>query len=100
MARRFGDKDVWIELPDEWVGDHARRRDKAYTEIPDGTGVTESNFMLALALLDNWQLPGLTGRIESWDFAQIPLPLIAWVSQVTLTDYNRCFQVKKNYSRQ
>jgi hypothetical protein len=86
----------WIELPDEWLGRHANRRDEVLSKLPAETGQTESNFAVAMALLDDWVLPGLNGNPEKWDFSQLSLNMIAWVSQATIGDFNQCWVVKKN----
>jgi hypothetical protein len=87
--------DAWIELPDVWLGLHAQRHDEALAKSKD-LPATWREFVIAIALLDNWQLPGLTGRPETWDLGKMDLHVMAWVKSATLTSYYECFQVPKN----
>ena len=87
--------DAWIDLPDQWLGEHAQRRDEAMSNSPEGTGITLMSFAVALALLENWNLPGLSGNPEKWDVSQLRLPLIGWVNQIVLGEFNACFEIPK-----
>ena len=89
-------KEVWIELPDGWKGDHADRRDRTLEKLENRYGQTLSSFAVSLALLDNWNIPSLAGKPEKWDFLALDLTLIAWVNEVTLTPFLDCFRVSKN----
>lgn len=87
----------YITLPDEWLGVHANRRDKALEQsIEKGNGGTVTNFAIAMSLLDDWNLPGLQGNPENWDFGKVKLSLIGWVNTAVLPDYTKCFVVPKN----
>ena len=88
-------KDAWIALPDVWLGIHAQRRDEAIQALPDNTGRTLTEFAVALALLDDWNIPGLAGNPENWDFKSIDLQIIAWVNAVVPPDFLKCFIVPK-----
>lgn len=91
--------DAFIELPDRWLGRHATR----YAEAIEA-GKREKligrvlDFSVSLALLDDWSLPGLTGPPEKWDFQQLPLEIIEWVSQTALVAFNAVRIVPKNSS--
>lgn len=106
MPRRFGCPlprfpDAWIDLPDLWLGQHAQRRDDAVEQAQEkGFGTTLLNFAVAIALLDDWNLPGLGGNPEKWDFTQLDLGLINWVINTTIGDFNKCFEVPKVSSGQ
>lgn len=92
-----GEPQYWIELPGAWLGVHAERRDEVLADT-SGMGQTLRSFAVALALLDNWSLPGLTGPPEKWDFTQLDLRVIAWVSQTVLEPFNDCFRIPKKNS--
>ncbi len=80
--------DAWIELPDEWLGKHATRRDEAVESANEqGLSGTLGNFAVSLALLDNWSLPGLNGPADKWDFEKLPLSIITWVNGATITPF-------------
>jgi len=51
--------DAWIDLPDTWLGRHAQRRDEVIEKSPKDMGITLMSFAVSLALLENWNLPGL-----------------------------------------
>ena len=99
MARRidcpYPDIEAHIELPDVWLGSHAERRDETLAKLRVDYGQTLQNFGVSLALLDNWQLPGLNGNPDKWDFNKLDLRLIAWVSGQVLGDFSRCWIVPK-----
>jgi len=90
-------REAWVELPPEWLGLHAKQRDEV-AENKGELSSTELNFAIAIALLDNWDLPGLGGNPENWDFSQLSLPLIAWINQEVLTSFTACFLVPKGLS--
>ena len=61
------------------------------------TGVVEpSASNIALALLDDWSLPGLNGNPEKWDFNKLDLQLIVWINNTTLLDFMKCWAIPKN----
>lgn len=87
----------WIELPDEWLGEHLLRRDQVLAKTST-TGIVK-NFTLAIALLENWDLPGLTGKPDKWDVAKLPAAIIVWVASVVTADFAQVFEVPKNFLR-
>lgn len=90
----------WVALPDKWLGLHSVKRQAAYDALQK-RGVTDQtivNFAIAIALLDDWALPGVSGNRDAWDLEQIGLPVMGWVSDTVLTEFLACFDVKKNYS--
>ena len=89
--------EAWIDLPDKWLGDHANRRDEA----ADKAGEIElrgtlQDFAVSMALLDDWNLPGLTGNPDNWDFEQVDLQIITWVVTATIFDFMKCWAIPKN----
>ena len=85
----------YIDLPDKWIGIHAKRHDDALaagSELP----ATWRNFATAMALLDDWNLPGVAKNADLWDFAELGLPLMVWVSTAVFQSYNRCYEIPKN----
>jgi hypothetical protein len=90
---------AWLGLPDEWLGLHASRRDRAAKAAEEkGLPGTLASFAIALALLEDWSLPHLTGNPDRWELEQVPLALIAWVNQAVLADFSACFIVPKKRS--
>ena len=88
-------KEAWIELPEVWLGKHAQRRDQAIEAAEKYKSNTLTEFAVAMALLDNWNLPGLAGNPDAWDFTLLDLRLMAWVRNETLQSFGRCFIVPK-----
>ena len=81
-------EDVWVKLPDVWLGEHAEARDVAVAACQEtGTGETMTNFAVALAIVDDHRLPGLNGKPDQWDFGQMELSLITWVNGVVLPPF-------------
>jgi hypothetical protein len=101
MSRRFqcpfpGLENHWIDLPDlPWLGKHAQRRDEA-AEKSKELGQTLQSFAVSLALLDDWDLPGMSGNPEKWDYTGIDLRVINWVSSIVISDFALCFEIPKN----
>ena len=99
MPRRidcpYPDIEAFIELPDIWLGIHADRRDETIDKIGDQYGRTLQTFGISLALLDDWLLPGLNGNPEKWDFKELDLKMIAWVSSYVMGDFLKCWAVPK-----
>ena len=87
--------DGWIELPDEWLGAHARRRDEAI-EKSKALPATWLEFAVAMSLLDDWQLPGLPKNTDLWDFNVMSLRMMAWVKITVLESFAACFKIPKN----
>jgi hypothetical protein len=100
MARRYdcpreGYEEFYIELPDEWRGEHSYRYDEAQAKANDEWSDTIRTFSIAIALLDDWRLPGLEGNPEAWDLAKMSLSIMGWVNGVTIRSYMECFVVPK-----
>lgn len=91
--------EYWIALPDEWIGLHSVKR-AAASEALIKRGVTDGviqEFAIAIALLDDWQLPGVSGNRDAWNLEAIGLSVIGWVKDTVLTEFLACFDVKKKY---
>lgn len=88
-------EEIWVELPDEWLGKHADIRDdivQKNRELADkALGDTLLKFSICMGILDDWSLPGLSGNKAKWDFSQIDLRTIAWVNMVVFNDFLQCF---------
>lgn len=85
----------YIELPGEWLGIHAQRHDEAWeasSEMPS----TWRNFATAMSLLDDWSLPGVPKNSSLWNFAELGLPLMVWVTTAVFKSYNECYEIPKN----
>ena len=93
---------AFIGLPDKWLGSHAARRDATLELLRTREkkyGDTFTRFSIAMALLEEWSLPGLMGNPEQWDLERIDLTVIAWVSIETLSDFLACLASPAAYSR-
>jgi hypothetical protein len=90
--------DAWIDLPDAWLGEHVQRRDQALEAAQKYGSDYITRFSIAIALLDDWKLPGLEGNPEKWDFLKVELQIIAWVVLEVLNDFGKCFIVPKALS--
>jgi len=92
----------FLDVPDEWLGKHLSVRDTAVTGLANGEAagmpIEFKTFAISLALADNWNLPGVTGKMESVDFNMLNLSIMAWVNYTVWGSFNRCFNVPKNSS--
>lgn len=95
----------WIGLPDEWLGEHARRRDEARERLNEQAELTKKklpatwqNFIVAMAVLEDWDIPGLTGNPEKWDLAAMPWAVLDWLPMVVFASIASAQQVPKNSS--
>lgn len=86
-----------VVVPDEFLGIHAQRRDKAVDEAEKNElNSTLTQFAVSLALLDDWShIPGIDGPPEQWDFTEIPLEMIAWIIEAVLVPFLACFEIPK-----
>ena len=85
----------FIELPDEWLGKHAERRDLA-VEAAENLPKTFSDFAVAMALVEDWgEIPQLDGNPENWDFGKIDWRLMNWVINTVFNDLNASMIVSK-----
>ena len=88
---RPGYEEFYIELPDEWLGEHSYKHDRARDRTKGEESETLKTFALAMSLLDDWRLPGLEGNPDTWDFSKLPLSVIGWVNGVVMPSYYSCF---------
>ena len=86
----------FIELPDKWLTSHATRHFQATEKsIEAGLVGVAHNFAVSIALLEDWNLPGLNGNPDKWDFQAIDLVIAGWVNGLVLPAYYDNFQIKK-----
>jgi len=79
---------------------HATRRDRALEQAREKKlGDTLSGFAVAMALLEEWSLPGMMGNPEQWDYEQLDLSLIAWIRTEVLSDFLACLLAPATYSK-
>jgi len=87
----------FITMPDEWKGEHAQRHDDAAEKATAAKlPRTWREFAVAMALLDDWNLPGVNGNPDRWDFAAISLPIMAWGKLPTLDADNANLIIPNN----
>jgi len=95
-------KKAYIVLPKEWTGDHIIRRNAILVQIVDQE-VRQSeaiNAAIAIVLVDDWGgIQGMESKDPGeWDLRKVPLPVLAWLSDVVLNDFLSSFSVPKNLS--
>lgn len=90
------DQQYWIDIPDVWLGRHAQARDVAREKTGTRYGETLTNFVISMALLDDWNLPGLSGNPDKWNVEELPLQLIVWVSVTVTSAFVEAFIIPKN----
>lgn len=105
MARRFDcpyAENCWIELPDEWLGKHAVARENALQSMREqkisDTGII-ADLTVSLTLAVDFRLPGLEGKPELWNLAELPLDIIAWVTEIVGIDFNKSYAIPKAHAR-
>ena len=102
MSRKFEHpavKGVFVELPDEWLGKHISIREEAADSARNaGLKGEIAEFAVSLALAENFDLPGLSGKPEKWDFSELPLNVIAWVVTLVTADFNNCYSIPKAWA--
>jgi len=91
---------MWILLPESWTGKDAVRYAEATSGMADLGSAVLSTFAAAMALMEDWSVPGLMGNPEKWDFEKVDLPIIAWVNFHVVTNlaygFMGCFEVPLN----
>ncbi len=93
-------ENAWVGFPDRWLGLHASRRDEALDQAREKKlGETLTRFAVSMALLDDWNLPGLAGNPEQWDYQRIDLALMSWVIGEVLPDFFLCLNAPAAYSK-
>lgn len=89
--------EVWIGLPDVWLGKHILRRDQTMVKIRESKQESALflRFAVAMALLEDWKLPGLGGNPETWNFEELNLSVMLWVADTALADFGAALLVPK-----
>lgn len=101
MGRRIdctisGFENAFVVLPDEWLGEHLARRDRAIAKHSEMRSAALTEFGVALALAEDWGgIPGLDGNPENWDFEQMSAKIINWFTQIVISDFRTCFEIPK-----
>lgn len=97
----FRDDGTFIQLPDEWLGEHSIRQYKAIEGL-EGKDYPAHihNFVVGMAMLDDWSIPGLTANPETWDVTKAPITVMVWMWSVIKASYEASFIIpKKNQVR-
>lgn len=88
----------YVTVPDEWLGEHARAFWHSTEAVQDKNFPPFiQRFLHSLALADDYNLPGLTGKPDNWDYDKLPLTVMYWVNHFIYESYMSCFTVKKNW---
>ena len=102
MARidcHFRDDGTFVTLPDEWLGVHQIRHDKVIESLVDKNYPPKiHDFIVSMALLDDWQLPGMPANPSEWDVEKVPNNVMVWVFEVVYPSYKASFIVPKKKS--
>ncbi len=88
---------AFIVLPKEWLGEHAIRKDRALQLVQEHGSPEISNFAVCMSILDDWgNIPGLSEKaVDKWDLGIVPIPVISWVVETVLADFNLAYIVPK-----
>lgn len=93
------DENLYITLPDEWLGSHAMRYEKAREKASDYDmpGLLK-DFILVVSILDDWNIPGMPANPDAWDVSQVPIKVMAWARKIALDSYRDAFAIPKKKS--
>lgn len=88
---------AWVELPDEWRGEHLLRRNQAVAAAAHYQDETITVAAISLAIADGWGgIPGLEGADPAqWNFELVPISLLRWMEAVVWLDFLGAFAVPK-----
>ncbi len=91
---------AFIVLPSEWLGKHAGIKDRAFRDFEARLTKDQLNFMVAMLLVEEFgNIPGMEGPDPAqWEMERIPIPILAWVTEVVLSDFSAAYIVPKNSS--
>ncbi|MCP5016872.1 MAG: hypothetical protein GY938_16630 [Ketobacter sp.] len=92
-----GDPVHYIVLPPKWKGEHKEILEIAI-DAAAKTNSTYRQFAISVTLLENWDMPFMTGNPQNWNYAQFDLNVLEFVEQIVTADYSATKDVKKNYS--
>ncbi len=88
-----------ITLPDKWTGKDKERYDTAVADCEkSNVNPSYQDFFVAVALLTNWNMPHMIGNPTQWDYDDIDLGVMGFITHMVLVDYHACFDIKKNFS--
>ena len=91
------ESDYFIAVPAKWRISHQVLRDEVIEKWDGELGQTDGiKFAISMAVADDWNLPGLGGNPENWDFSGFDLEIARWVNSVVHDSLAGCWYVKKN----
>lgn len=94
----FSDQpDMWIAPPAKWTGRDAERYAAALKGTESYQSAALTNFTIAMAIAEDWNIPALSGNPDSWNFSDLDLPLVVWAGTMITADYLSCFEIPKNF---
>jgi len=91
-------REVWIDLPNEWLGSHLAIRDQAVEKSNAYNSKTLTEVAVSMALLEDWNIPSLPSNPEKWDFSSLDMRLLVWVRGEVLSDFGKDLEVPKGLS--
>lgn len=101
--RRFdcpveGFEDVYVELPEHWLGKHVILRDQAIEASKDLGSMELTNLVVNLNLVEGFgNIPGIKGtEPEKWRPEETPLAIMAWLIETVTNDYLAAYNIPKN----
>lgn len=92
-------KDYFVDVPERWLGSdylvyEAATAKARAAKLPP----LFHNFAVSLAIAHDWNLPGLEGKPEKWEYDSNDLEIMSWVIELCVSDLRDTLKVKKNYS--
>jgi hypothetical protein len=90
--------DAYVIVPKHWKGKHCIKRDEALLAAKAYKSVEIANLSISLHLAESFGgIPGAEGDDPvKWDYPEIPLLIISWLSEVVVNDFTASYKVPKN----
>lgn len=85
----------FLVLPEQYFGLHIMARDKAAESVRDFGSPTITNLARAMAVLEDWHIPGLPARPEEWDFSKLRAEVIGWIISTVEAHFKAQFVIPK-----
>ena len=89
---------AWVLLPPEWLGKHMVRRDQVVEGLDEKVTRSLQRVAISLAIVDDFEIPGIGKRQEEWDFDEISVNVLQWLINSVYMDFGMAFIVPKKKS--
>lgn len=88
--------DHFVAIPAVWRGKHLEKKDAAIAAaVSAGYTGDLLDFIVSLALLEDWSMPGLTGNRDQWDIREMTAEAIYFVISAVMPSLQAARRVKK-----